>query len=645
MPEAINIGSIYADLDVNSGKMERGLAKGEHALKLIEAELRNLEKQLQSGAIDMGTYLARVTQLDSAAGSLALKMRQANGALGTQADALDILNKKLKESSGGMGGVGASASNLSMGMMQLGYVVDDLQYGFSAVVNNVAPMAFSFARAAGMATTSAAGLSAGLQLAAVAAIQFYNHWDQLLEVFGSGKVETEAEAMERLGKATRLTADEAERLARFKAMENKGKELRDAPTESEKKAEDVATKAMTEADIKHVRQGVIATAPELLDADAGVIDAKKALEEAKARSTAVVGPKGEMITADPGAIKAKEDAIAKARKDLIDARRAAAEKEITTAALPQFFRGAPGKFAALVKSNPAAFGPHANALQGGLEEAQLQADLSPEERQRDKVVKAVGKVWDAFKKDFGQAVDKLAKETEKDEDRRRKVEAAVEKEGRKANDAVAEQVWPQLKDMAERSAASVAKGTLGRDEAIGGLAHGLEFRGMGEADAREAARRAFGEANVGDPEKREEKLRRGREEQARKLGMGDEAEAVAALRLGGMGGVADARAERMKNELAGKLGLAGDEAEDLSSRLLSQGESSVRKRLANLALGRREEEAPSRSEVFATSQLTAKVQAGVGTDNLGKKVADNSDKQVELLKKLVDRRAVEIQVV
>jgi hypothetical protein len=58
-----------------------------------------------------------------------------------------------------------------------------------------------------------AGLAGAAMLAAVAVDQLGANWDKLSGFFGQSKVETEAERMERLAKATKLTADEARELA------------------------------------------------------------------------------------------------------------------------------------------------------------------------------------------------------------------------------------------------------------------------------------------------------------------------------------------------------------------------------------------------------------------------------------------------
>lgn len=77
------------------------------------------------------------------------------------------------------GGGKAFGGGMAMGLLQLGQAVDDVQYGFRAIVNNIPGLVMAFG--GGMGVAGAVGI------AAVAVNQLINHWDTLTGLFGSTK--------------------------------------------------------------------------------------------------------------------------------------------------------------------------------------------------------------------------------------------------------------------------------------------------------------------------------------------------------------------------------------------------------------------------------------------------------------------------
>ncbi len=75
-----------------------------------------------------------------------------------------------------LGHVGRGAG---LGLLQLGYAIDDLQYGFGAIVNNIPQLVYMFG--------GSAGLAGSLGIAAVAANVLLKHWDELAGAFGNTK--------------------------------------------------------------------------------------------------------------------------------------------------------------------------------------------------------------------------------------------------------------------------------------------------------------------------------------------------------------------------------------------------------------------------------------------------------------------------
>jgi len=69
------------------------------------------------------------------------------------------------------------SNRAAQGLLQLGYAVDDLQYGMRAIVNNIPQLAIGL--------TGSAGIAGAAAIAAVAISQLAQHWGQLTDMFES----------------------------------------------------------------------------------------------------------------------------------------------------------------------------------------------------------------------------------------------------------------------------------------------------------------------------------------------------------------------------------------------------------------------------------------------------------------------------
>lgn len=85
----------------------------------------------------------------------------------------------------------------SMGLMAVGQMVDDMQYGFRSIVNNIPQVA--------MLLTGSTGIGGAAAIAAVAVNQLVQHWDQLIDMFRSSWLNVPADQLEKL----RIQADKA----------------------------------------------------------------------------------------------------------------------------------------------------------------------------------------------------------------------------------------------------------------------------------------------------------------------------------------------------------------------------------------------------------------------------------------------------
>jgi hypothetical protein len=85
----------------------------------------------------------------------------------------------------------------SMGLLALSQAVDDAQYGFRAIVNNIPQMVYMFG--------GGAGLAGGIGIAAVAVNTLINHWDQLMNAMKSRWLNVPYDQLEKM----RLAAEKA----------------------------------------------------------------------------------------------------------------------------------------------------------------------------------------------------------------------------------------------------------------------------------------------------------------------------------------------------------------------------------------------------------------------------------------------------
>jgi len=118
------------------------------------------------------------------------------------------LNNLIAETQKQLQSAGVGASRAGQAMQQLGYVVDDVQYGFKGIANNVAPLLTSLGAGAGLAGTVA--------IVSIGMTQLYEHMDDIQRLMGMGETETEAQRMKKLEEATSRTADETARLNKYK---------------------------------------------------------------------------------------------------------------------------------------------------------------------------------------------------------------------------------------------------------------------------------------------------------------------------------------------------------------------------------------------------------------------------------------------
>lgn len=226
------IAELEARLSVNSGDTDAALAKARMALAAVEKQMHLLTSEQKKGAIQTADYNRQMAELTVAQGRIVTAMSGA-------ASRTNSLNTA-------MNSVATQGSrNLGRSVLLASQGIEDLQYGFSAVLNNIPIFVSSLGYGA--------GLAGGISLVGVAANVAMKHWDKLMDAFGSSATETATQEMERLGKATKLTADEQDRLVRLKDQKAGMSANEGSKTEAQKKELAAYGKALDEAPATAVR--------------------------------------------------------------------------------------------------------------------------------------------------------------------------------------------------------------------------------------------------------------------------------------------------------------------------------------------------------------------------------------------------------
>jgi hypothetical protein len=267
----------------------------------------------------------------------------------------------------------ASASGATQGLTQLGYTLDDLQYGFKGIANNIQPLLSTIPQLAKIAPVIA--------IVSTAAFQLYEHWDQLAGLFGQSKVKTQTEEMEELGKKTKKTADETERLARAENLRSTAETLAKGKTAAEQASDSAVTAAVGEAGFGQVIAGLQANAPNLVNDQGDALVAREKLEKL------LYGGLGNKHVPGTGATfnKSLDEPQVKAErlrleKELADARNLTAQGKIAQAANSGDWGAVPlDQLIAAVEKDPSKFGGKKKG--GALLTSLKEAAKTPQERE------------------------------------------------------------------------------------------------------------------------------------------------------------------------------------------------------------------------------------------------------------------------
>jgi hypothetical protein len=521
-----------------------------------------------------------------------------------------------------------------------------------------------------MAPVMAAGLASVAQLGAVAAIQLYNHWDQVKELMLEGLEVPKSQGLESINSQLREIEE------RIEKVQKKGKTFslveRDAYDKDVKEAERLRGEKKERESVDRL------DGPSEAESEAGAGFAKAVREsggkDAKAEYRAAL----EAQKNDKGLVLDEQDNTYRTPEEL-------ARKE--------FARAASGDKAAR------------DRIGGVLDEGSESGDsdfarriekYSPETREKIKAGE------DRLKQE--QAADKQAEADRKKAEADRKKnqgdsDSAWEKEGRereKQAREIAAKANPNLKEDADRLAAKVdperekadaerleaTKKTVGDfhpdmnpkeveteakkrlaqeddaeakpkgltgEEAVQQLKSRIKAKSpeLTDEDAEGVAREQMERTKKEDPEERAAKIQADNLKQLKKVDPDIERNAQAAAAIGmATGKGTEDWSTKMREKLVKEQGMDEMEADDAVQSVLKGAKQKVNDRLASVRGPRNDPEA-THSETMRTGDLTNKVQSAISNENPmqeRKKQTSLLERQLEALATIAAKKSVDIEV-
>lgn len=197
-----------------------------------EAQVAKLTAEIQKEERAMLDLTARLKQLGAT-------QDQVLKAQAVYAQSIANLNQQLAAANKQVSDAGGKFQNLSNGLVQLGYAVDDAQYGMKGLANNIQPLLMSLGLGGGLA-----GI---IGIVVTATVVLTDKWDKLMGLMGMGKVRTQAEEMEELAKATERTLEQEVKLEEYQERKAAGQRLKGGMPKAEREARAAAEAAINEA--------------------------------------------------------------------------------------------------------------------------------------------------------------------------------------------------------------------------------------------------------------------------------------------------------------------------------------------------------------------------------------------------------------
>lgn len=249
---ADEVGRIVAKIGVDSSDLKAGMAEARRAHEQLGVEVRKLAADYKQNLIVQSDFSAKTQELVSAQKQLAEALRDAHARSGSAVSSIDDLGGAFHR-----GGQGATA--MSRGVLELTRGAEDFATGgLLGALNNITPASYNVARAMGASKTAANVLSAATGGLGTAVYLVAENWDLLTSALVEVPLENETQEMKRLGDATKLTADQQERLNFLKGQESGRQQNLGGKSEDEKRLLSGVGTAIDEAGPARVQAGVLA---------------------------------------------------------------------------------------------------------------------------------------------------------------------------------------------------------------------------------------------------------------------------------------------------------------------------------------------------------------------------------------------------
>jgi hypothetical protein len=324
------VGSISQEKFLEGGKR---LSKSAAELGATIARVTAAEKPAAVGSYDLADSYELVAHAEDKivvhAGPLQASQRETAAVLAAitaQAQAQSAGLAQLEGSMKQAGHASGRQGSFGQGMLQAGYLIDDVQYGVKGIVNNIPGLILSL----GLGT----GVAGVLGIVAVGVSQIVTHWDSIKSLWESDATRKEAARMKELAAATELAKDKLVELQKAK-----GKDVDEAAAGVDLAVHDVGYKqAVADAKRALIRDAAAKGQPIVGDAEAtaraerllsrsaaGNAPAQKFLADLFDEQGPDGGTKLGKALADPGGKKA--GAAAEARQKSENERQAGIKKK------------------------------------------------------------------------------------------------------------------------------------------------------------------------------------------------------------------------------------------------------------------------------------------------------------------------------
>lgn len=412
------------------------------------------------------------------------------------------LNQQLQAAQSQVASAGGGMQRLQQGMIQAGYAVDDLQYGFKGIANNIQPLL--------MGLGIGGGLAGIISIVITGVVQLQQHWDGLMSAFGMGKVKTQAEEMDELAKATTRTVEQTAKLNEYQKLQKAAQSLEGGVPKSESARQAAAVGGINEAGgvdrIAAGIRGARGTGVDGLDPRmpgySEYVEAKKMADNPEAFRR-LQGSANASTLESVESVKARAAAVMNAEKNKNDTASEKTAKDMAAQAVA----GQSGGLDALigeVKKNPGAFPP------GALEQLEKAHPKNIRARQIEATMTEEGdSIKKAQEKSRAETDRKNAMMGDNEAVMQRQINSAKAEDERKnrlmsedgnSQERVLDNVRKEeeKKKREERNKQNRAFGNLGGDEAAQSIADAMLMSGMSPRAVQSQLQRNLGRSL--DPE-------------------------------------------------------------------------------------------------------------------------------------------------